>query len=318
MDDGDRTIDERNPEHRWILRSVQSVGQYLQGESISLHINPTNLSFLKNDVERIDVISNDVKALSALLDDLIAEGATDDPTLHRHRLESLLSHYKQLLNAINETSQRCSATISSKIVHEKAVQLTHTFHTITNAPINFRTLADVRTVLQGQIKVTEILEKFSLQVRELVLQGTELLSQPFTPNYVQHDLDALQRIFHEKLESAQDFQAHLKNLLELWERFDANQRQCRQRIERSNGEWNSSRHVIPSFQHEIDHCKVTRPSSPFSTPFSFPSPFKSPMRIANRFSTTMPTTFARSRRRISCPTRIFSRSKANMTVCRRS
>ena len=203
-----------------------------------------------------------MKVLSALLDELIAEGATDDPTRHRQQLESLLSRYKQLLHAINETSQRCSVTISSKIIHEKAAQLTHTFNTMTNAPINFRSLADVRTVLQGQLKVVEILEKFSPQVHELVQQGTELLSQPFTPTYVAHDLDALQRIFHEKRQSAQDFQTHLKSLLELWERCDANQRQCRQRIERSNSESNSHRHAIASFQHEIDHCKVTHPLHP--------------------------------------------------------
>ncbi|CAF4376234.1 unnamed protein product, partial [Adineta steineri] len=125
-------------------------------------------------------------------------------------------------------------------------------------PINFRDLPDVRTAVQGQIKVCEILESFSQQITDLITQANELSKQPMAPKYVQQDVQNLQKLYHEKVQSAHDFLEKLKRILELWERFDANKRRYQQQTERLNAELsqiNSNRNSIASFEHEIENCK---------------------------------------------------------------
>lgn len=164
----------------------------------------------KTDVQQLDAISHDVKTLSVLLDDLIEERATDDPARYRHRLDTLLSRYRQLLVSIDDTSQHCSILIPAKMIHENTSQLNTSLMNISNAPIHFRDLADVRTALQGQIKVCELLENLSQQVHELITRGNELIRQPSVPKYVQQDVQNIQRLYHEKVETAQDYLSKLK------------------------------------------------------------------------------------------------------------
>ena len=75
-----------------------------------------------------------------------------------------------------------------KILHEKSSQLKNTFSQLANAPLNFVDLSDVRTALQGQVKLLEILETYGEQVRDLLVQGNELFRQPLVPEYVQQDV----------------------------------------------------------------------------------------------------------------------------------
>jgi hypothetical protein len=201
-----------------------------------------------------------------VLDDLIEDRATDDPSRYRQRLEILLSRYKQLLVSIDETSQSCAVIIPAKMIHENSLQLNTSLLNISNAPIHFRDLADVRTALQGQIKVCDVLESFSHQVHELVTRGNELIRQPMVPKYVQQDIQNIQRLYNEKVQTAQDFLAKLKRLLELWERFDANKRRYQQQTEKLNSELTqlvSNRNSITSYQHEIDNSRVKISSSSF-------------------------------------------------------
>ncbi len=151
-----------------------------------------------------------MKTITSLLDDLIEERATDDPTRYRQRLDNLILRYRQLLVSINETSQYCSIIIPSKMIHENSLQLNTSLINISNAPINFRDLSDVRFALQGQIKVCDVLENLSQQVNELVARGNELIRQPLVPKYVQQDIQNLQRLFNEKFQSANDFLGKFK------------------------------------------------------------------------------------------------------------
>jgi hypothetical protein len=171
----------------------------------------TNINTLfQSDVQQIDSISLNVKTLSSLLDDLIEDRATDDPARYRQRLETLLSRYRQLLISIDEASQHCAVLIPAKMIHENSLQLNTSLLNISNAPINFRDLSDVRTSLQGQIKVCDILEHFSQQVTELVTRGNELIRQPSVPKYVQQDIQNIQKLYNDKVQTAQDFLAKLK------------------------------------------------------------------------------------------------------------
>ncbi|CAF4704027.1 unnamed protein product, partial [Rotaria sp. Silwood2] len=216
-----------------------------------------------SDVQQIDTISYDVKTLSTLLDELIEERATDDPSRYRQRLDVLLGRYRQLLNSIDEASQRCTVVIPAKMIHENSLQLNTSLENISNAPMNFRDLSDVRTAVQGQIRVCDVLENFSHQINELVTRGNELIRQPMVPKYVQHDIQNIQKLYNEKIRSAQDHLEKFKHLLELWERFDANKRRYQQQTERLNNEFGqlkSNQKSIISFQHEIDNCKHLRAS----------------------------------------------------------
>ena len=128
----------------------------------------------------------------------------DDPSRHRQRLETLLSHYKDLLVSINDTSHRCSLIIAAKILHEKSSQLKNTFGQLVNAPLNFADLSDVHLALTGQVKVVETLERYAEQVRDLLNQGHELLRQPTVPNYVQQDVQHLEKLYNDKSQSARE------------------------------------------------------------------------------------------------------------------
>ena len=158
----------------------------------------------QSGIEQIDTISQDVKALSSLLNDLIEEQAADDPAQYRQRLDDLLSRYRQLLVSIDETSQRCTVLIPAKMIHENSLQLSASLANISNAPINFRDLSDVRTALQGQIKVCEVLETYSQQVNELVTRANELARGAMVPKYVQQDIQNIQKLYNEKTQSAHD------------------------------------------------------------------------------------------------------------------
>lgn len=96
------------------------------------------------------------------------------------------------------------------MIHENSLQLHTSLSNISNAPINFRDLSDVRITLQGQIKVCDVLENFSQQVNELVTRGNELLRQTMVPKYVQQDVQNIQRLYNEKIQSANDFLGKLK------------------------------------------------------------------------------------------------------------
>ena len=151
-----------------------------------------------------------MKTLSGLLEDLIEERATDDPARYRQRLDTLLSRYRQLLVSIDNTSQYCSVIIPAKMIHENSLQLTNSLNSVSNAPIRFRDLADVRTALQGQIKVCDVLENLSGQVTELITRGNELIRQPSVPKYVQQDVQNIQKLYNEKVEIGQDYLSKLK------------------------------------------------------------------------------------------------------------
>ncbi|CAF3725966.1 unnamed protein product [Adineta steineri] len=218
----------------------------------------TIVNKFKTAIEHIDTVSHDVRVLSSLINELIEEQATDDPSHYRQRFNTLHARYKQILSSIDETSQRCTIIIPAKLIHENSQQLTNSLTSISNAPINFRDLPDVRTAVQGQIKVCEILESFSQQITDLITQANELSKQPIAPKYVQQDVQNLQKLYHEKVQSAHDFLEKLKRILELWERFDANKRRYQQQTERLNAELsqiNSNRNSIASFEHEIENCK---------------------------------------------------------------
>ena len=159
----------------------------------------------QSEVQQIDTISYHVKTLSTLLDELIEERATDNPTRYRQRLDALHLRYKKLLVAIDETSQHCSIIIPSKIIHENSQDLNESLTNISNAPVDFRDLSDVRTVVQGQTRVCNILESFSQQIIELVTRGNELLKQPMVPKYVQQDTHHIQKLYNDKVQSAKDF-----------------------------------------------------------------------------------------------------------------
>lgn len=91
------------------------------------------------------------------------------------------------------------------MIHENSIQLNISISNITNAPINFRDLSDVRTAVQGQIRVCDVLQTFSVEVRELVTRGNELVRQPMAPKYVQQDVQNIERLYNEKVQSAQDY-----------------------------------------------------------------------------------------------------------------
>ncbi len=145
-----------------------------------------------------------------MLDDLIEERATDDPARHRQRLDTLLSRYRQLLVSIDETSQYCAILIPAKMIHENSSQLHTALVNITNAPIHFHDLGDVRTALQGQMKVCDVLESLSQQVHELVTRGNELIRQPLVPKYVQQDVQNIQKLYNDKVQTAHDFLGKFK------------------------------------------------------------------------------------------------------------
>jgi AcrR family transcriptional regulator len=155
-------------------------------------------------MEQIDTIAREVKALSTLINDLIEEQAADDPSHYRQRFDALLARYNQILASIDETSQRCTVIVPAKMIHENSEQLNATLAAISNAPLNFRDLADVRTAVQGQKRVCDVLDNFSHQVNELVTRADELLKQEIAPKYVQQDAQNIQKLYNEKLRSAHD------------------------------------------------------------------------------------------------------------------
>lgn len=96
------------------------------------------------------------------------------------------------------------------MIHENSLQLTNSLNSVSNAPIRFRDLPDVRTALQGQIKVCDVLEHLSGQVTELITRGNELIRQPSVPKYVQQDVQNIQKLYNEKVEIGQDYLSKLK------------------------------------------------------------------------------------------------------------
>jgi hypothetical protein len=144
------------------------------------------------------------------LNDLIEDQATNEPARYRQRLDTLLSHYKQLCVAIDETSKRCSIIIPSKLIHENSVQLNQSLTNISNTSTHFRDVSDVRSALQNQIQVHNELQSFSQQVNELITRGNELMKESMVPKYVQQDILNIQKVYNEKIQSAQDLLGKLK------------------------------------------------------------------------------------------------------------
>ncbi|CAF3804026.1 unnamed protein product [Adineta steineri] len=212
----------------------------------------------KNDAEQMNTISNYTKSLVSLLNELIEEQATDEPARHRQRLDTLLSHYKQLCISIEETSKYCYIIIPSKFLHENILQLSKSLTNISNISVNILNLSDVRNALQNQTQVHNNLQKFSPEVNELITHGTDLIKQPLVPKYVQQDVQTIQKVYNEKIQSAQDLVEKLQHLLNIWEHFDRNKCLYQQQIEQLNNEFlqlNTNRNSISSYQHEIDNAK---------------------------------------------------------------
>ncbi|UJR08743.1 hypothetical protein I4U23_013000 [Adineta vaga] len=220
------------------MEAIERLMNETQNIEVSFEQYKAIVNKFKNAMDQIETVARDVKTLSALINELIEEHATEDPARYRQRLDALLSRYNQILASADETSQRCTVIIPAKMIHENSQQLSHTLSNISNAPLNFRDLSDVRTAVQGQKKVCDVLENFSHQLSELVVRADELMKEDMVPKYVQ-----------------QDVQNHL---LELWERFDANKRRYQQQMERLNNELSrlrSNLNSVQSYQHEIDTCK---------------------------------------------------------------
>ncbi len=68
----------------------------------------------------------------------------------------------------------------------------------------------MRNALQEQIQVCDNLQKFSQQVNELVTRGNEIIKQPMVPKYVQQDIQNIQKVYNEKIQSANDLLGKLK------------------------------------------------------------------------------------------------------------
>ncbi|CAF1053347.1 unnamed protein product [Adineta ricciae] len=241
----------------WI-EAIERLMNETQNVEVSFEQYKATVNKFKNAMEQVEMIARDVEALSALMNELIEEHSTEDPARYRQRLDALLSRYKQTLVSVDETSQRCTVIVPAKMIHENTQQLHTTLSNISNAPLNFRDLADVRTAVQGQKKVCDVLESFSHQVNELSSRADELMKQDTAPRYVQQDIQNIQKLYEEKRQSAHELLEKLQLLLELWERFDANKRRYQQQMERFNSELSRSRsnlNSVQSYQHEIETCK---------------------------------------------------------------
>lgn len=164
----------------------------------------------QNDAEQIDAIAQHAKSLPAILNDLIEEQATSEPARYRQQLETLLSRHKQLCIASEETSQYCAIIIQAKLIHEKTAQLNASLARLANTAIPFREIADVRAALQEQIQVTENLQKLSPEIKDFLARGNELMRQPLVPKYVQQDVQSVQKVYNEKVQSANDLSGKLK------------------------------------------------------------------------------------------------------------
>ncbi|CAM4782634.1 unnamed protein product, partial [Rotaria magnacalcarata] len=234
-----------------------------QNTDIPLEQYKAVVNKFKNDFQQIDTISAYTKALPLILNELIEEQATDEPARYRQRLDALLSRYKQLCVSIEETSQYCSVIIPAKLIHENSLQLNTFLTNISNVPMNFRDVSDVRSILQDQTQVYHNLQNYSQQINELVTRGQEIMKLPLVPKYVQHDVQNTQKVYNDKIQSAEELLEKLKRLLELWERFDGNKRRYQQQAERLHNEvslLSSNRNSITSFQNEIDSCQDLRNS----------------------------------------------------------
>lgn len=125
-------------------------------------------------------------------------------------MDNLLSRYRQLCLASEETSQRCAMIIKAKIIHEKSSQLNTVLANLSNTSIALREVADVRTALQEQQQINERLEKFTPEINDLITRGNELVRQAGVPKYVQQDVQNIQKIYNEKIQSGNDLFNKLK------------------------------------------------------------------------------------------------------------
>lgn len=158
----------------------------------------------------MSIISTYTKSLPILLSDLIEEQATDEPLRYRQRLDILLSRYKQLCISIDETSKYCSIIIPSKFLHENVQQLQTSLTQIIDISVLFHNASDVRTAFQNQTHVYNNLQNFAEEIDDIIKRGNELIRQPMVPKYVQHDIQIIQKIYNEKIQSAQDLLDKLK------------------------------------------------------------------------------------------------------------
>lgn len=90
------------------------------------------------------------------------------------------------------------------MIHETSVQLNTSLSNISNVPINFRDVADVRTSLNDQTQVHNNLQSFSQQVNDIITRGTEVMRLPMVPKYVQQDVQNIQKVYNDKIQSAKD------------------------------------------------------------------------------------------------------------------
>lgn len=148
--------------------------------------------------------------MPSILNDLIEEQATNEPARYRQQLDNLLARYRQLCLASEETSQRCAMIIKAKIIHEKSLQLNTALNNLPNTSIPLREVNDVRTALQEQQQINERLQKFTPEINDLITRGNELIRQPGVPKYVQQDVQNIQKIYNEKVQSGNDLFNKLK------------------------------------------------------------------------------------------------------------
>lgn len=141
---------------------------------------------------------------------MIEEQATNEPARYRQKLDTLLSRYKQLCSLSEETSQRCTIILKSKVLHENSLQLNTALSNVSNTSIPFRDLSNVRNALQEQIQICESLQKFSQQINEFITRGNEIIRQPMAPKYVQQDIQNIQKLYNDRVQSANDLLTKLK------------------------------------------------------------------------------------------------------------
>lgn len=155
-------------------------------------------------------MSDYVKSLSTILQELINEGATDEPGRYQQRVDALASRFRQLLQSIQETSQRCSVIIPSKLFDENSSKLIEELNRMNNVSNACRTLEEVHSAVQQQNRLVEHFKQFQGQLDELLRQGNDLLRQPMVPKYVQQNLQTLQKLYQDKTQSAQEMLKKLK------------------------------------------------------------------------------------------------------------
>ena len=165
---------------------------------------------LQTEAQQTELMSDNVKSIGTILNELISEGATNEPGRYQQRVDTLVTRFRQILQAIDETSQRCSVIVPAKLLHENSSTLIDELNRMANVSNACRDLAEVHAAVNQQNRFCEHLRTFQGDIRDVLHQGNELSRQPGVPKYVQQDLQTLQKLYQEKNQSAQEVLAKLK------------------------------------------------------------------------------------------------------------